>query len=485
MIESLEIKAKQEKYYSSLRYFSHLLPLDRRYDFIKLIGNYNIYLAAQCALTSQQNKLLEQELVEVAERKAKLFQNPDQSALGFLALAEFESFEIILSLLSKIKVKPIHNQIFRKVLTENNPNIFYQFLKILNSIDKPLLIQYAISAYNGPVKIDSENKEIFNKLISHFLSKGHFGMLRVVLTKYKLFDEYTYITGRNSHDLIYTLWRENKLTAFALAYELERSDANFTKATAQQYIDRSVQRFGKKGVLFCLKVAVENDLHCIEELDLRIQIHFLTLPQTPQSAVKEKLAYLNHLLDHDLTKYIATNINLSNKINHLILSRTLSLRTKGTYFENMMAERGLIDLQQFEMLANSHAGSIHKFIIDNRLLLAQTLLETYFTKELNITFAGLTRLMMKEYLITFSEINRAINKFVFEGKIKQLTDYGAFITCNKIKSEKALFIETKAILRAYSGEAYRALEVGSTIKFSILEIRPPQFTLLLKLLPPS
>ncbi len=146
MILDLEHKANNEKYFKSIRYFSHSLKGEKRRNFIAQVAEQNIYLAAQCIMSAEKDEELENRLIEKAQSIAQNFSQPEKSAKGFLALAEFESLKTIISLFSNIeKPNSTHLQVIAKIFENRLPDIFCSFLSIFTKTDKTILIHFAIN----------------------------------------------------------------------------------------------------------------------------------------------------------------------------------------------------------------------------------------------------------------------------------------------------------------------------------------------------
>ena len=194
MILDLESKANNEKYFKSIRYFYHNLTELSKHSFILDVSQYNIYLAAQCIMSSQKDEQIENELIKRSQELASDFNDFENSAKGFLALAEFEAFPIISKLLINVdKPSKVHFIVFKKIFERNNPDIFISFLEVLLTVKNVILISHCITAYNGKLLITTENRITLFNLLELLFEKGNYGMARVILDKYDIFNDLKFI----------------------------------------------------------------------------------------------------------------------------------------------------------------------------------------------------------------------------------------------------------------------------------------------------
>ncbi len=136
MINNLEHKANNEKYFNSIRYFSHSLKREKRRNFIEQVAEYNIYLAAKCIMSAEKDEELGNSLIEKAQSIAQNFEEPENSAKGFLVLAEFECSETKIPLFSNVeKFNNTHFKVIEKILETKSPEIFCKFLLIFTKIN--------------------------------------------------------------------------------------------------------------------------------------------------------------------------------------------------------------------------------------------------------------------------------------------------------------------------------------------------------------
>lgn len=306
----LSHKATDEKYYKSIRYFSHFLKGEKRNQFIIELSEHNIYLAAQCMMSAEKNVELEELLISKAETFARDFKNTEKSANAFLALAEFESYEIISSLLIDVK-KPsnVHLNVFTKILEDNKLDVFISFIKILLRVNKVPFIQYLVNSFNGQVVITTENRTTFNSLLNYLFLNGNYGLARIMLEKYNLFDEIELIIQTKTTNVINKLIvaGKKKLTATKLAYEITKRCNLFNEFPPSKFILLALTKGGKsnKIALVSLGIAVEQKQFNIPELDQRIT-------NLLYQASKKSKNKINQLIKKGLSFYIDNNPSLKN-----------------------------------------------------------------------------------------------------------------------------------------------------------------------------
>lgn len=309
MIQNLALKAQSEKYYKSIRYFSHLLKGDKRRDFITELSRHNIYLAAQCIMSAEKDEEFERILVRTAELYAKDFENAERSAKGFLALTEFESFKIISTLLRRIdKPDNTHFNVLSEILKDGNSEIFITFIRVLLEIDNIKLIIIAIRSFKSTLEITNENQNIIKSLIDFLKYHGEFLVLLNFLIKHDLFEELPRIINlKSKSELVRYFLRNYNISAFKIVYEIGKRHFTLTNLDIISLINFSLRLKNIHSLVFAIQVANSYNLKSIEVLDIRIDE--ILEQETPKSNKQ-----IERLLDNELHKYVLGNKLLEGKL---------------------------------------------------------------------------------------------------------------------------------------------------------------------------
>jgi hypothetical protein len=131
MIPDLEHKANNEKYFKSIRYFSHSLKGENRRNFIIKVAKYNIYLAAQCIMSAEKDEELENELM-LNSSELSTSKNIRNRVLAFLSLAELNRYDEIYKILSQIElVEKEHRITISLVINEADAETILMFLELV------------------------------------------------------------------------------------------------------------------------------------------------------------------------------------------------------------------------------------------------------------------------------------------------------------------------------------------------------------------
>lgn len=467
MIPDLERKANNEKYFKSIRYFSHSLKGERRRNYILDVAEQNIYLAAQCVMSAEKDEEFEEVLIQKSRTDASDFNDSEKSAKGFLALAEFESYEIISKLLLEVK-KPskIHLQVFVKILEGNNSNTFISFIEILIKIKKIQFIHYASSAYNGQLLVNSENKDTLSKLLNFLLQNGNFGMARVIIEKYNLYEDIQYILNSEPREIISTLLKSSRkqITASKLAYAICRYFNLFEQYPGEVFIELTLQKKGKsiKNLVFALEVALRQTIRNNKWIDIELE----RIASESNRNTKNKV---NRLIKIGLFDYLKNDEPLFKKIKS-IQTDTFS----NDSYTNMPKHKQTYQLE-FSIKTPEKQQGEYKITDD---LPIQDCLDLYFRNPGKSPIDLFLRALIKKYSSSCMEVSHLLRAFEFEGSIKYILDYGCYIQPFQFKASNLLFLHRNQITNDKDiidlKEHFRE---GQIIKFRIIGINQTNFRL--------
>ncbi|MBD2179488.1 hypothetical protein H6F42_21480 [Pseudanabaena sp. FACHB-1998] len=173
MIENLEHKIKNEKYHKSVRYFSHFLKGEKRCKYISEVAKYNIYLAAQCIMSCEEDNDLENSLA--CNALDRINSNiVKEKANGFLALLELNRFDLIYDAISQIsRIRSIDRYTINQIFEELDEEGIVKFLKIVLKAEvKGLISSIIYNVLNRNVSFNASQKkeleELFKQLVKFF-----------------------------------------------------------------------------------------------------------------------------------------------------------------------------------------------------------------------------------------------------------------------------------------------------------------------------
>ena len=170
MIPDLEHKANNEKYYKSIRYFSHSLKGEKRRNFIVQVAEHNIYLAAQCIMSAEKDEELENELM-FNSSELSTSKNIRSRVLAFLSLAELNKYEEIYKILSNIElVEKEHRVTVSLVINEAEAETIVMFLElVIKSGLKSLVSTIITSIERREINFTFNQIEKIKQLYSEYL----------------------------------------------------------------------------------------------------------------------------------------------------------------------------------------------------------------------------------------------------------------------------------------------------------------------------
>lgn len=464
MMTGLAYKAVNEKYFKSIRYFSHLLKGEKRTEFIAELSNHNIYLAAQCLMSAEKDGTLERELKTKSESFAKEFESIEKSAKGFLALAEFESFEIILSLLTSLsKPNKIHQQVFNTILSESDSSVFIKFFEVILKLNKPFLFNYLISAFNKEIVVSSENKKQLRIIISYFLDNKQYGLLRIFLEKFELLSELTFILDKNISEIIDDFISQTSCNAIKLCYTLVAGNNMFDKYSPSFFVDALSRHDKKNAIIFAIKISVMHRLEPNQELDSVIIKY--TQPVNRFKTLRKNRNTLKRFISSGLMTYAKNNINLLNRIENFITTNNITIDTNEEIEEQVKYSLlNEFDTTYFFNSCNSLSNLFDKYF-ENPVIRRKIKIE-------QVIKAGVDK-----FSSSLMEISHLLRKYEFKGEIRHKREFGCYIYTKELKTEKLPFIHNKQIFEINSTNSFSDIDEGDLIKFRIIGINQETYRL--------
>jgi hypothetical protein len=464
MKNDLAHKAVNEKYFKSIRYFSHLLKGEKRTAFISELSNHNIYLAAQCLMSAEKDATLEGELKTKSESFAREFENIEKSAKGFLALAEFESFEIILSLLTSIsKPNKIHQQVFNTILSESDSSVFIKFFEVILKANKHILFTYLISAFNKEIVVSSENRKQLRNVIIYFLDNKLYGLLRIFLEKFELLSEVTFILDKNISEVIEEFMSQTSYKVIKLCYTLVAGNNMFDKYSPSFFVDALAKHDVKNAIIFAIKISVLHRLEPNQALDSVIIKY--TRPVTSLKSLKKNGNVLRKFISSGLMTYAKNDLLLLNRIEYFISTNKVMIDTSEEIEEQIKYSlRSEFDTTYFFNSCDSLINLFDKYF-ENTVIKRTIKIE-------EVIKVGLNR-----FASSLMEISHLLRKFEFIGEIRHKREFGCYIYTKELNTEKLPFIHSSQIFEANSTKTFSELTEGEYIKFRIIGVNQETYRL--------
>ena len=464
MMNDLAHKAVNEKYFKSIRYFSHLLKGEKRTAFISELSNHNMYLAAQCLMSAEKDATLESELKTKSESFAREFENIEKSAKGFLALAEFESFEIILSLLTSIsKPNKIHQQVFNTILSESDSSVFIKFFEVILKANKHELFTYLISAFNKKIVVSSENKKQLRNIITYFLDNKLYGLLRIFLEKFELLSEVTFILDKNISEVIDEFMSQTSYKVIKLCYTLVAGNNMFDKYSPSFFVDAWSKHDIKNAIIFAIKISVLHRLEPNQALDSVIIKY--TRPVTSLTSLKKNRNALRRFISSGLMTYAKNNLLLLNRIENFISTNKVSIDTSEEIEEQIKYSlRNEFDTTYFFNSCNSLNNLFDKYF-ENTVI------------KRTIKIEEVIKVGVNKFASSLMEISHLLRKFEFTGEIRHKREFGCYIYTKELNTEKLPFIHSSQIFEANSTKTFSDLSEGEFIKFRIIGVKQETYRL--------
>lgn len=457
MIPNLEHKANNEKYFKSIRYFSHSLKGEKRRYFISLVAEYNIYLAAQCIMSAEKDEELESSLIQKATIIAENFSQPINSANGFLALAEFESLKTIISLFSNIeKPNNTHLQVIAKIFENIHPEIFCSFLNLFTKTDKTQLIVFAMNTYNGELPLNNEIKEHLKRFFKYLLDKKLFGLLAIFIEKYNLYIDFSFILNDKPENIIRQISDQSfKGTKFGL--KLAEKNGLILLFKPDYFLNNAIkQAQNKKALIFALKIANRYGLKNQKQLND-------VLEKKLNSSDKTARKHLNPIGKNALLNYFSENPKLSNRVSQFFDAQ--SMRNE---IVNKRKIKATIDKLN---IAEEKSFISIKNVIDEKKVTLDEILQLYFFKYQRIPLDMVLEEVLANYDTNFLEVSHKLRYYETQGFVKYLMDYGCYVKPQQFKTEKLLFLHKNQITDKQDlSHPNELLIEGDLIKFRIIGI---------------
>lgn len=462
MIEFIRNKANDEKYFGSVKYFYHNLISDNKHKFILILARYNIYLAAQCIMTSQRDEVIEEKLIEIAERNARDFNNSDKSAKGFLALAEFEKFTLIAKLLKEVQ-KPAksYTYIFKKIFENNkSQEIFLQLLEIILSINKINLISNCISTYSGDIQLTNENRQVINKMFDFLIENKYYGITKSILDKYDLFKDIALIFNKQPidmvKDLLYTSFK--KLRAIKLSYEIYNRFNLVEQLDANVFVEELVKINSDRAILVALTISKRQNIRNIS-LDNSI-INLFNPKKNHPRVINRVRRRVSQFISKGVIEYILSNDDLKRE-----LSKFEDLQGyKFDFVKNPIGIETMIFSESEYSIYEDHI----KIPLDKPI---NQIIREYFDMINKPSLEILVNMLIFHFGKSFMEVSHLLRPYLFTGKVEAVFDYGYYVQPKELITKNLLFLHKHQYLEDNSKKP----EVGEVIQFRIIGINQQNF----------
>lgn len=464
MIDNLYIKANSEKYYNSIRYFYHNLSQNKKHDFVLNLADQNIYLAAQCVMTSQKDEIIEKKLISIAESFARDFFDSEKSANGFLALVEFEQFLIISDLLRVVQnPTKTHLLVFKKIFESNiSQEIFIQFLEVLLSIKKIPLVSYCVMIYNGKIEISEDNKYVFKNLFELLFENGNYGISKLILEKYDLFNDLKVIFNMQPLDLVIKLINSKKkrIPAIQLAYEIYNRFNLIKKLKSEIFLERLFELNSEKSLTLAFSIAKRqkiNDKRLNEQIS-----NLLNSNRKNSRSISRVKRRINQLINIGFLEYIMQNDALRDQFLRFEESINFKFEKKKDIFQ---VKETLFSKNEYSIY-----GDYVEIPIDKPI---ENIINEYFKMDNKPSLEILVNMLIFHFKSSYLEISHLLRAYEFTGVIKASFDYGYYVESKDVISRNLLFLHK---VQAFEeNESDSVFLVGDTLKFRIIGINQKNY----------
>lgn len=457
MMKDLNNKANYEKYFQSIRFFYHSLPIEKKHNFLRQVAFYNIYLAAQCVMSSQKDEIIEEELILKAEFLAKDFNDPDNSARGFLALAEFEQFILISKLLKNVQ-KPTkqHLTIFKKIFENNNgQEIFFQLLDVLLDLRNIQLISYCVTTYNGTIVVNSENQRIINILLLFLFENGNYGLAKIIIEKYDLYNDIKLIFDVEPLKIVEDLLKANrkKLQAIKLAYEIYNRYNLIKHINAEDFINVIVG--SDKGLVTAISIATRQHINS-KQVNEKIS-NLLNPKRGNQKAINRLQKKVTQLINNGLLIYISRNVSLTEQFERFKEALNYDYDKKKSLLEIPIP---IFISTEYSIYDDNVEIPLNKSI--------EEIVDDYFKMKKKPYLENLVNMLSFHFKASFKEISHALRKYELSGKVKVALEYGYYVMGENIETKSLFFLHPAQAFEI--NDINNHLEEGSNVDFRIIGI---------------
>lgn len=465
MIEFIKNKANDEKYFGSVKYFYHNLHNLKKQKFITVLARYNVYLAAQCIMTSQKDPIIEGKVIEIAEKNAKDFSNSDKSAKGFLALAEFEKFTLIADLFKDVqKPEKSHTYIFQKIFENNrSQDIFLQLLDVILSINKISLVSHCISTYGGEIHINNENKVIIKKMFDFLFDNKYYGIAKSILEKFDLYKDISLIFNVEPIEFVKKLVYapSKKLRALKLSYEVYNRFNLIEQFDANLFIEELLRVRSDKSILLAMFISKRQNLRNVE-LD-NILINLLQDKRTNPRVINRNHRKINQFITNGVIEYVTSNkilnaalINFEERFN-----MKFDFNKKQTGLQTIVFSKN-----EYSIYEDHIKIPINKPV--------QIIMDEYFEMRNKPTLEVLVNMLRFHFNKSFMEISHMLRKYLFTGEVVAVFDYGHYVNPNEFNVRNLLFLHIEQYKEQEQKSKVKP-NVGESVEFRIIGINQQNF----------
>lgn len=465
MIEFIKNKANDEKYFGSVKYFYHNLQNLKKQKFIIVLARYNVYLAAQCIMTSQKDSVIEEKIIEIAEKNAKDFTNSDKSAKGFLALAEFDKFTLIADLFKEVqKPEKLHTYIFKKIFENNkSQDIFLQLLDVILSINKISLVSHCISTYSGEILINNENKEIIKKMFDFLFDNKYYGIAKSILEKFDLYKDISLIFDVEPIELVKKLLyaQSKKLRALKLSYEIYNRFNLVEQLDSNLFIEELISVNSDKSILLAMLISKRQNIRNLKLDD--ILLNLLQDKRTNTRVINRIKRKINQFITNGVIEYITSN----NVLKTALVNFEERFNVKFDFNKKQTGLQKIVFSKNEYSIYEDHI----KIPINKPV---QLIMDEYFDMNNKPTLEVLINMLRFHFNKSFMEISHMLRKYVFTGNVVAVFDYGHYVDPNEFTVRNFLFLH-KEQYKETGEKSIVKPTVGELLEFRIIGINQQNF----------
>lgn len=441
-------KATEEKYHNVIRYFYHLLEKPEKEPFIINLSEINIVLAAKCLMSDSRNEDLEKIVIDIAYERATDFKNKDMSSSGFLALAEFEQYDKILSLFNQIE-KPTKRMkaVLSKIFSSVDEQLFLKFLEMLKDYKGLGAVFSSILLYNGQISISSYSIGILRSFFRELIKRKHTSALRLLIEKFDLWEDFKTIYGSNVEHLINELSNGN-LKEISFAKNLSERLCLLNVSSANDFINKimSVNNKNVKKIKQALDLSIKYSIYDNKLLNAAIALLL-------QSQTKSRIKELRRIVNKGLVAYIENVPDLLETFNkHTEIKAYIEeIENQKRDRSNQIPSDSTANGTQFRIGVMKRVFGAHNFDAEENLILNE---DEYWHQFFNYDSEDSPKPTIQPFINYFTQLYnkdlrqtcQILRKYVHKGFIKWRNEYGYYIIPANFRTQSLLFLHYKQVV---------------------------------------
>jgi len=303
---SIRERAKNEKYFATLKYYYHNSEADIKIKIFDILLESNIYLAAHCIVTDTPNPIFLERAIIAAKQISDNFSEAEKSSKALLALAELRQFDQIITIFEKIKnPEKLHFAVLSRVFQQADQGAFLKFVETF--VNSQALKSYAFTFLQYPNQLDLQTDalETLKLFVVKLYDTQAYGALAAFLDKQNLYDFLSFFFDKEPLEFCKELLESKQHRDAIFAFSIIDKFNFFRMIGIDNLINIYASSSSKKIYKYAVKIAVEYEVVNNFALDQALSKLFVSQKIKTKRRQIQSSKIITRLINSQLIEYIS------------------------------------------------------------------------------------------------------------------------------------------------------------------------------------